>query len=64
MTLIIEDASKALQRAIKPMPKLYKARSKVKGHKANLMQEAIKEIKNGEYEVCKDFEEYKKAMKS
>lgn len=28
------------------------------------MQKAIKELKNGEYEAFKDFDEYKKAMRN
>lgn len=31
--------------------------------KENSMQKAIKELKNGEYETFKSFDEYKKAMR-
>ncbi|RDU69777.1 hypothetical protein CQA66_08815 [Helicobacter aurati] len=64
MTLVIENASKELQKAIKSMAKLDNAKVKVKKEKECLMKQALKEIKNGEYEVCQDFEEYKKTMES
>ena len=64
MTLIIENASKELQKAIKSMAKLDNAKVKTKREKECLMKQALKEIKNGKYEICRDFEEYKKIMES
>lgn len=62
MTLIIENADKNLERAIKNVVKLTDAKITIQKEPSDELIEAIKEVKNGEVERYKNFEEFKKAM--
>ena len=62
MTLIIENADKNLERAIKNAVKLTDAKITIQKEPSDELIEAIKEVENGEVERYKNFEEFKKAM--
>lgn len=62
MTLIIENADKNLERAIKNVVKLTDAKMTIQKEPSDELIEAIKEVENGEVESYKNFEEFKKAM--
>lgn len=62
MTLIIENADKNLERAIKNVVKLTDAKITIQKEPSDELIEAIKEVENGEVESYKNFEEFKKAM--
>ncbi|WP_432633263.1 hypothetical protein [Brachyspira sp.] len=62
MTLIIENADKNLERAIKNVVKLTDAKMTIQKEPSDELIEAIKEVENGEVERYKNFEEFKKAM--
>lgn len=62
MTLIIENADKNLERAIKNVVKLTDAKITIQKEPSDELIEAIKEVENGEVERYKNFEEFKKAM--
>ena len=62
MTLIIENADKNLERAIKNVVKLTDAKMTIQKEPSDGLIEAIKEVENGEVESYKNFEEFKKAM--
>ena len=62
MTLIIENADKNLERAIKNVVKLTDAKMIIQKEPSDELIEAIKEVENGEVESYKNFEEFKKAM--
>ena len=62
MTLIIENADKNLERAIKNVVKLTDAKMTIQEEPSDELIEAIKEVENGEVESYKNFEEFKKAM--
>ena len=62
MRLVIENADKDLQRAIKNVVKLTDAKMTTQKEPSDELIEAIKEVENGEVESYKDFAEFKKAM--
>ena len=62
MILVIENADKNLERAIKNVVKLTNAKMTIQKEPSDELIEAIKEVENGEIESYKNFEEFKKAM--
>ena len=62
MILVIENADKNLERAIKNVVKLTDAKITIQKEPSDELIEAIKEVENGEVESYKNFEEFKKAM--
>ena len=62
MILVIENADKNLERAIKNVVKLTDAKITIQKEPSDELIEAIKEVENGEIESYKNFEEFKKAM--
>ena len=62
MILVIENADKNLERAIKNVVKLADAKITIQKEPSDELIEAIKEVENGEVESYKNFEEFKKAM--
>ena len=62
MILVIENADKNLERAIKNVVKLTDAKMTIQKEPSDELIEAIKEVENGEVESYKNFEEFKKAM--
>ena len=62
MILVIENADKNLERAIKNVVKLTDAKMTIQKEPSDELTEAIKEVENGEVESYKNFEEFKKAM--
>lgn len=62
MRLVIENANKDLERAIKNVVKLTDAKMTSEKEPSDRLLEAIKEVENGEVESYENFEEFKKAM--
>ena len=62
MILVIENADKNLERAIKNVVKLTDAKMTIQKEPSDELIEAMKEVENGEVESYKNFEEFKKAM--
>ena len=62
MILVIENADKNLERAIKNVVKLTDAKMTIQKEPSDELLEAMKEVENGEVESYKNFEEFKKAM--
>lgn len=68
MTLIIENVSTDLAKAIKSVAKLTNAKittkPSAKKQKGSTLKAALQELENGEYETFENFKAYKKAMKN
>lgn len=65
MTLVIENASEKLAKAIKNVAKLDNTKVRVlkdSAKKGGGLREAIKQVKRGEVIHCKDFEDYKRKI--
>jgi hypothetical protein len=61
--LDIKNADDKMIKALRGVLKLYPSvKVAVKKEKGGAVARAVKQIKNGEYEIYSDFESYKKAM--
>ncbi len=64
MTIIVKNLKKEFLPAFKALAKGADAKVESKKQKLTSMQKALKEYKNQEFESFKNFDEYKKAMRS